>query len=167
MKSDLLKYSGRWIIEKFPGLYVPYSCIKGLQPTEKTPIWKEKTSCWKYGLKFNNVMSPAVQIHHNGKFHWVTSVKLDGQIYVLDSMSNGKITPSLQIQLYSLFVRHWLQFNNCTSSVNSTTNKQHWLWVICHRKRLKLSNSATVIWRSLLTATSHTLPWDAPIHSFP
>lgn len=35
MKSDLLKYSGRWIIEKFPGLYVPYSCIKGLQPTEK------------------------------------------------------------------------------------------------------------------------------------
>lgn len=50
MKSDLLKYSGRWIIEKFPGLYVPYSCIKGLQPTEKTPIWnrKEKTSCWKY-----------------------------------------------------------------------------------------------------------------------
>lgn len=51
-------------------------------------------------------MSPAVQIHYNGKFHWVTSVKLDGQIYVLDSMSNGKITPSLQIQLYSLFVRH-------------------------------------------------------------
>lgn len=44
-------------------------------------------------------MSHAAHIHHNGKFNWVTCLKLDGQIYVLDSISNGKLTSSLQIQL--------------------------------------------------------------------
>lgn len=88
--SDIINEVQKILQQQFPD-------IKGLQPTEKTPIWKENESCWMYGLKFNNVMSPAVQIHHNGKFHLVNFVKLDGHIYVLDRMSNGKLTPSLQI----------------------------------------------------------------------
>lgn len=40
--------------------------------------------------------------NHNGKFHWVTSVKLEGRIYILNSMSNGKQRPSLQIPLACL-----------------------------------------------------------------
>ena len=48
-------------------------------------------------------MSPAAQIHHNGKFHWVASVKVEGQIYVFDSLFSGNLSPSLQIQLASLY----------------------------------------------------------------
>lgn len=51
------------------------------------------------GSTYSNLPTLFLHIHHNGKFHWVTSVKLDRQIYMLDSMSNGKQRPSLQIQL--------------------------------------------------------------------
>lgn len=54
------------------------------------------------GSTYSNLPTLFLHIHHNGKFHWVTSVKLDRQIYMLDSMSNGKQRPSLQIPLACL-----------------------------------------------------------------
>lgn len=87
-----------------------YKCISrtfsAYNHQKKTQISEEKNSCWKYGLIFDNIMSPAVQIHHNEKLQWVTPAKLDGEIYVLDRMSNSKLT--FFTVSVSLFVRHWL-----------------------------------------------------------
>lgn len=47
--SDIINKVQEILQQQFPD-------IKGLQPTENKPIWEEKTSCWKYGLRFNNVM---------------------------------------------------------------------------------------------------------------
>ena len=77
--------------------------IKGFQPTEKTPVWDEEHSKWIYNFPLQKTMSPAAQIHHNGKFHWVASVKVEGQIYLFDSLFSGNLSPSLQIQLASLY----------------------------------------------------------------
>ena len=61
--------------------------MDGLQQSERTPVWDEKQNQRKCGIKFEKVNSPAVQIHHNGLYHWMISIKLDGQ-NVMDSLSN-------------------------------------------------------------------------------
>lgn len=75
-----------------------FSNINELPSTEKKPHLS-KTRRKVAGSTYSNLPTLFLHIHHNGKFHWVTSVKLDRQIYMLDSMSNGKQRPSLQIQL--------------------------------------------------------------------
>ena len=94
--SDIMNEVQRILAAQYPD-------VNGLQQTEKTPVWDEAENKWKYARKFTNERSPSVQIHHTGNFHWVTSVKLDGEIYVLDSLSKGKLTASLQIQLASIY----------------------------------------------------------------
>ena len=54
--------------------------MDGLQQSERTPVWDEKQNQRKCGIKFEKVNSPAVQIHHNGKLHWMTFIKLDEKI---------------------------------------------------------------------------------------
>lgn len=46
MKSDLLKYSGRWIIEKIPGLYDPYSGITN-NPSESINAVLKRMNGWQ------------------------------------------------------------------------------------------------------------------------
>ena len=82
-----------------------FSHMNGLHNTERAPVWDEKEKRWIYKLPFERTMSPAAQIHHTGKFHWVASVYQDGQVYVLDSMSNGTLSPSMEIQLAALYGR--------------------------------------------------------------
>lgn len=73
-----------------------FSNIYELLSAEKTPTYLKREG------KLLEVSTFFLYIHHNGKFHRVTSVKLDRQIYMLDSMSNGKHRPSLQIPLACL-----------------------------------------------------------------
>ena len=82
-----------------------FSHMNGLHNTERAPVWDEKEKRWIYKLPFERTMSPAAQIHHTGKFHWVTSAYQDGHVYVLDSMSKGTLSPSLEIQLAALYGR--------------------------------------------------------------
>lgn len=96
--------------------------IQSLQPTERIPVWDEDSFKWKYHFKFEKVMSPAAQTHHNGKFHWVASVKVDGQIYVFDSLSNGTLSPSLQIQLASLYGGDFSKITVRIPSIQQQTN---------------------------------------------
>ncbi|XP_078310197.1 uncharacterized protein LOC144618313 [Crassostrea virginica] len=113
--SDVINTAQKLLKRQFPD-------ISGLQQSERTPVWDEKQNQWKYGIKFEKVNSPAVQIHHNGKFHWVTSIKLDGQIYVMDSLSNGKISPSLQIQLASMYGSDYHQLTVRIPQIQQQTN---------------------------------------------
>ena len=64
--SDILNH-----IQRLYSVKKQFPDIKGLQPTEKTPVWDEANSKWIYNFPFQKTMSPAAQIHHNGKFHWV------------------------------------------------------------------------------------------------
>ena len=84
-------------------LKIQYPDINGLQNTGRAPVWCDNSRSWQYALPFTNVLSPAAQIHHNGKFHWVVSASLNGHIYVFDSLSTGNLSPSLQIQIASLY----------------------------------------------------------------
>jgi hypothetical protein len=54
--------------------------MKGLQYTENAPVWIEEETRWNYEFQFDKTTSPSLQIHHNGKYHWVVSILLDGQI---------------------------------------------------------------------------------------
>ncbi|KAK3091056.1 hypothetical protein FSP39_016798 [Pinctada imbricata] len=74
-----------------------------MQPTTYAPVWCDKEHRWKNQIPFSAVVPPAAQIHHTGKHHWVASTNNYGQINILDSKSNGKLTPSLEIQLTSLY----------------------------------------------------------------
>ena len=70
--SDIMNAVQILLKQQFP-------TVNGLQHTEKVPVWDEKQKKWVYQMKFLRAMSPAAQIHHNGKFHWVASVILDGK----------------------------------------------------------------------------------------
>ena len=53
---------------------------------------------------FCPVSSESIQIHHTGKFHWVTSCSIGGHIAVYDSKYTvGDLSPSLQVQLAQIY----------------------------------------------------------------
>ena len=62
-----------------------FPAMNGLQLTEKVPLLSE--DIWTTHSPFNYVDAfPSCQIHHNGKDHWVTSLKeSDEKVYVFDS----------------------------------------------------------------------------------
>ena len=113
--SDIMNEVQRILAAQYPD-------VNGLQQTEKTPVWDEAENKWKYARKFTNERSPSVQIHHTGNFHWVTSVKLDGEIYVLDSLSKGKLTASLQIQLASIYGSDYKKLHVKIPHIQQQTN---------------------------------------------
>ena len=66
--SDVINTAQKLLKRQFPD-------TNGLKQSERTPVWDEKQNQWTCGIKFEKVNSPAVLIHHNGKFHWMTSIK--------------------------------------------------------------------------------------------
>lgn len=54
-----------------------FQTFKDYKTTDKTPLLDDKNNMWKYPSKFQRAISHAAQIHHNGKFHWVASAKVD------------------------------------------------------------------------------------------
>ena len=74
--------------------------INGFHDTKSVPFKiKDK---WIYNKKLPITRSPAVQIHYNGVDHWVTSVKIDDNIYYLNSLSQS-INTYLDIQLAAMY----------------------------------------------------------------
>lgn len=61
--SDIMNPVQQMIKRQFPE-------IQSLQPTERIPVWDEDSFKWKYHFKFEKVMSPAAQSHHNGWHLW-------------------------------------------------------------------------------------------------
>lgn len=82
--------------------------INGHQPTYYSPIYNEEYERWisRPSLVFKPCSAPAVQIHHTGKDHWVTSVKpsTNSPVVLVDSAwSSSSITTSLSIQLAKIY----------------------------------------------------------------
>ncbi|KAK3108798.1 hypothetical protein FSP39_015983 [Pinctada imbricata] len=80
--------------------------MNGLMSTSFAPIWVEGENRWRNEKPFQEVSSPAAQIHHTGKHHWVTTVKCENdQIFLLDSLVgvSGELSPSLEIQLAAMY----------------------------------------------------------------
>ena len=72
------------------------------------PIWCTENKEWVYENKFQfNHVESGAQIHHNGKNHWFTSVKLLGtnEIFILDSAGFTKLNSCSQIQLAKLYTK--------------------------------------------------------------
>lgn len=76
-----------------------YTAIKGLYDTLRIPYRAKE---WKYDKPFPFTQSPAVQIHHDGYSHWVTSVKFHENIYLLDSLDMG-VNGCVDIQLGAMY----------------------------------------------------------------
>ena len=66
--SDVINTTQKLLKHQFPE-------INELQQSERTPVWDDKQNQRKCGIKFEKVNSPAVQIHHNGKFDRMKSIK--------------------------------------------------------------------------------------------
>ena len=85
-----------------------FPLINGLHCTRHVPHFVQKDKYWKYDKKFPLTPSPALQIHHNGTNHWITSVKHNERIYFLDSLLNTdnismSINTALELQLAALY----------------------------------------------------------------
>ncbi|KAK3108536.1 hypothetical protein FSP39_010086 [Pinctada imbricata] len=85
-------------------LHRQFPDVNGMHSTSHAPVWMDDENRWRNEKPFPETMLPAAQVHHNGKNHWVTSVKSEtGQVYLFDSLSNGDLSPSLEIQLAALY----------------------------------------------------------------
>ena len=79
--------------------------IEGLAPTYYSPQ-TDKDGSWMYTHRFTQATGDAVQIHHNGSNHWVTSFRFKGEVYLLDSLktqSKYKISHNVVLQLAALY----------------------------------------------------------------
>lgn len=86
-----------------------FGSIAGFQLTEKVPVFLEDESWWNIG----SIMLPVneencAQIHHTGKDHWVTSLKCNNAVHLIDSLGtdrpeNAILTQSLKIQLGQVY----------------------------------------------------------------
>ena len=55
-------------------------------------------------LNCSSLNFPAVQIHYvPERKHWVASSYFDGKVRLYDSLFNGKLTPSIEVQLIQLY----------------------------------------------------------------
>lgn len=125
LRSDIMNHVQVILKKQFPD-------IQELQATENTPVSYDNNNMGKYHFKFQRATSLAAQIYHNRKFHWVAAAKVDGQNYVFDSLFNGSLSPSLQIQLASIYGGDFKQYN--TSSIHTATDKQRRLRPISQRQ---------------------------------
>ncbi|KAK6179252.1 hypothetical protein SNE40_011655 [Patella caerulea] len=97
LNDDIIHAAQLLLKKQFPGIH-------GLQDPNHAPV---KTGMnLTSPLKFNPVEEPCAQIHHNGRNHWVTSIKdsPDSDILLLDSAYyKDTITASLQIQFQQIY----------------------------------------------------------------
>ncbi|PJE77789.1 hypothetical protein CI610_03284 [invertebrate metagenome] len=99
--SDIINEVQSIMSKQFPGL-------NGFQLTNLAPVYDSNKCKWKNQIAFQSVVSPSVQIHHNGRDHWVTSFQTsNGDISVLDSLASKENhtvnTPSIELQLCSIY----------------------------------------------------------------
>ena len=81
--------------------------INGFQCSTIAPTYDEKLEKWvnSAGENLESRCPPSVQIHHTGHFHWVMSCQMekDGIVYIMDSLTKGELSTSLQIQIAAIY----------------------------------------------------------------
>ena len=83
--NDKIIYAAQNVLrQQFPNIH-------GLQD----PLLAEKN-------RFDCVQGDAVQVHHTGSFHWVTSFSNGSRVTICDSMA-GDLTENLQVQLSTIY----------------------------------------------------------------
>ena len=103
------------------------SWVSGLQLQEKVPLLLSTEDRWHIETPMNPVESPACQIHHTHKDHWVTSVYHENKVYLLDSLgnerSNDNIIPDgLKIQLSVLYSLNSDKLNRIIPDIMKQSN---------------------------------------------
>jgi hypothetical protein len=82
-------------------LQIQFPNINGFQETTLAPVFSNGK--WTSSTGFQAQDPPCVQIHHNGRDHWVLSIQIEnGDIYFLDSL-RLKINTSLEFQLCKMY----------------------------------------------------------------
>ena len=82
-------------------LQIQFPNINGFQETTLAPVFSNGK--WTSSTGFQAQDPPCVQIHHNGRDHWVMSIQIEnGEIYFLDSLGL-KINTSLEFQLCKIY----------------------------------------------------------------
>ena len=82
-------------------LQIQFPNINGFQETTLAPVFSNGK--WTSSTGFQAQDPPCVQIHHNGRDHWVMSIQIEnGDIYFLDSLGL-KINTSLEFQLCKIY----------------------------------------------------------------
>jgi hypothetical protein len=66
MKRDLMEYSGRWVIEEFPGLYDSYSGITNNASESINAVLKRMTGCQELPVD-----SMVLSLYHLQNFYFV------------------------------------------------------------------------------------------------
>jgi hypothetical protein len=64
---------------------------------------KNNPGYWLQRHPFPKAKGNAVQLHFNGTNHWVMSCRVDGKVFLLDSMQSKSIEPSIEMQLVSMY----------------------------------------------------------------
>ena len=92
LNDRIIMASMKLIKKRFPS-------VNGLYDTLRIP---RQVKIWKYENPFPFTKSPALQIHHDGKSHWVTSVKVHDNVYLLDSLGMA-VNTCIEIQLGAMY----------------------------------------------------------------
>jgi hypothetical protein len=89
------------IIEEVHGIFSKqFTLISGFKTPCNAPAYDTTLQKWVSNNSFTEKQGPAVQIHHTGNHHWVTSILTHThELFRLDSMYD-KLTTSLEIQLF-------------------------------------------------------------------
>ncbi|VDH90725.1 Hypothetical predicted protein [Mytilus galloprovincialis] len=96
LTSDIVNYAQNILSKQFP-------LIQGFQNTCYAPVFCNQQKKWLSETSFTPTQAPAVQIHHTGHSHWVTSLtKQSNEVYLLDSMYDT-LTTSSEIQLSQIY----------------------------------------------------------------
>ena len=82
--------------------------VNGLQLSELVPVKLKHENRWVLKFPMEPVTSPACQIHHTHRDHWVTTIFHRGNIYLLDSLGLERkddiiIPDGLKIQLSQIY----------------------------------------------------------------
>ena len=123
--KEILQKRGEWFNDSIINasldiLRKQFPDIRGFQNCLLMTVKCEKSKNWVYDQKHKfHPIESGVQIHHTGKSHWVTSVKLpnENNIHILDSASNTKLTSSLEIQIATLYMKPNNSYNITFSKV--------------------------------------------------
>ena len=82
--------------------------VNGLQLSELVPVKLKHENRWVLKFPMEPVTSPACQIHHTHRDHWVSTIFHRGNIYLLDSLGLERkddiiIPDGLKIQLSQIY----------------------------------------------------------------
>ena len=125
--KNILLNEGKWLNDKhieaaMEILKTQFPHLKGLNPPHKCQPQKNQQGKWHYLHRLPQAISDAVQIHHTGESHWVTSFQTKGRVFLLDSArirGNKKYNApeSLQIQLSSMYATKGRNLEICIPDI--------------------------------------------------